>query len=235
MSTFFEKLKRVFSQLLRLLPLLCMAAAAIWFLSSGRHMTIEDMLNYTPTQPLLAALFMLLAFALKSMTLLFPVMLLFAVSGRLFSLPVALLVNTLGIAITVSLPYFIGSASGADLTQQLMVKYPKLAQLRAMRQKNKFFFAFLVRAIGVLPCDVVSLYLGNTRLPYPQYILGSVLGFMPDLLCATILGMKISDMDSPWFWLTLGINLIFCTASFFIYRAYVRKLKPERKEAVCDE
>lgn len=235
MNSFWKKIKPLLSQLLRLLPIMCMALAVIWFLRSGRHLTIEDVLNYTPAQPLLAALFMLLAFAAKSLTLFFPVMLLFAVSGRLFSLPIALLVNTLGIAITLSLPYFVGSASGADLTQRLMLKYPKLAQLRAMRQKNTFFFAFLVRAIGVLPCDVVSLYLGNTRMPYPQYIFGGVLGFMVDLLCATILGMKISDISSPWFWVTLGINLIFCTASFFIYRAYVRKLKPERKEAVSDE
>ena len=95
----------------RILPLLCMTGAVLWVLLSGRSFTMEDILNYTPSQPLLAVLFLWLAFALKSLSLVFPVLLLFAVTGQLFSLPVALAVNTVGIAITLTLPYLLGRAA----------------------------------------------------------------------------------------------------------------------------
>ena len=142
----------------------------------------------------------------------------------MFSLPVALAVNVVVIAITLTVPYWIGRFSGKDLTERLLVKYPKLQEIRAMRQRNNFFFSFLARAIGVLPCDVLSLYFGNTRLPYPDYIAGAVLGFLPDLICATILGDQISNTHSPAFWITVAVNILACVAAYLGYRAYRRRI-----------
>ncbi|MBQ9720652.1 MAG: hypothetical protein IJV64_08165, partial [Oscillospiraceae bacterium] len=96
----------------------------------------------------------------------------------------------------------------------------KLHELRRMRENSSFFLSFISRAIGVLPCDVVSMYFGSTRLNYPAYISGAVLGFMPDLICATILGQKIEERGSPGFWITVAINLLACVGSYFIYRWY---------------
>ena len=157
--------------------------------------------------------------------LVFPVMLLFAVSGQLFPLPAALAVNTVGIAITLSVPYWIGRFSGRDLTERLLVKYPKLREVRAMRQRNNFFFSFLTRAIGLLSCDVLSLYFGNTRMPYLPYVTGAVLGFLPDVVCATILGDQIKNVGSPAFWITVAVNLSCCAAGLLAYLLYRRRLQ----------
>lgn len=207
----------------RLLPLLCMGAAVGWILLSGRSVTIDDILGFTPSQPLLAALFLWLAFALKSLSLVFPVLLLFAVSGQLFPLPVALAVNTVGIAVTLTLPYLLGRASELSFTDKLVQRYPKLLELRRVRETSGFFLSFIARAIGVLPCDIVSMYFGSTRLDYPSYIAGAVLGFMPDLICATILGQQIEDVHSPSFWITLGVNLLACVSSYLFYLWYKKK------------
>ena len=219
--------------LFRVLPFACMLLLAWLWLRSGRDFSIDDLVAYTPKEPLRAVLFLWLAFALKSLSLVFPVMLLFAVSGQLFTLPVALAVNTVGIAITLSVPYWIGRFSGKDLTQRLLVKYPKLREVRAMRQRNNFFFSFLTRAIGILACDVLSLYFGNTRMPYLPYVTGAVLGFMPDLVCATILGDQIQNVHSPAFWITVAVNLLCCAAGFLGYLAYRRRLM--KNGAIQDE
>lgn len=222
---FSERIKAFFIQILRILPLACMLGGGLWFLSSGKGLSLDTLLKYSPSSPVYAAIFLLLAFAAKSLSMFFPVLLLFAVGGRLFPLPLALLINTLGIAIVLSLPYMVGRWAGADLTGRLMEKYPRLAEIRAIRSRNNFFFAFIVRAVGILPCDVVSLYLGNTRLPYPQYIAGGVLGFMPDIVCATVVGLKISDTSSPWFWLSIGLNIVICLASIIVYKRYMNKAR----------
>lgn len=216
---------------MRILPLICMCAALIWYLTSGKDISLEDILNYSPESPAAAALFMWAAFACKSLSVMFPVMLLFAVGGRLFSVPSALAVNTVGIAVTLTLPYIIGRASGSDLTEKLMVKYPKLKHIRAERNKNSFFFSFMLRAMGILPCDVVSLYSGNTRAPYLQYIAGGVLGFMPDLICATIVGKKISEPGSPWFYVTIIINIIICALSVYLYGRHHKKTVCKAEES----
>ena len=207
----------------RILPLAGLAGAVGWLLLSGHSITIEDILDYTPSQPLRAALFLWLAFALKSLSMVFPVMLLFAVSGQLFPLPIALAVNTVGITVTLTVPYLLGRASELSFTDRLLEKYPKLHELRRVRETSSFFLSFISRAVGILACDVVSLYFGSTRLDYPAYIAGAVLGFMPDLICATILGQQVERWDSPGFWITLAVNILACVSSVFLYRWYRRK------------
>ena len=207
----------------RIIPLLGLAAVGGFFLFSGRSITIEDILHYTPSEPLLAALFLWLAFALKSLSLVFPILALFAVSGQLFSLPVALAVNTVGVAIAMTLPYLLGRYSEFGFTEKLIEKYPKLRDLRKLRENSSFFLSFLMRAIGVLPCDIVSMYFGSTKMHYPAYISGAVLGFMPDLICATILGRQIEDYTSPGFWITLTINILACISAYILYRWYKKK------------
>ena len=168
-------------------------------------------------------LFLWLAFALKSLSLVFPVLLLFAVTGQLFSLPVALAVNTVGIAITLTLPYLLGRAADLDFAEKLLEKYPKLRELRRVRETSSFFLSFISRAIGILACDVVSMYFGSTRMAYLPYITGAVLGFMPDLVTATILGQQVEDPGSPGFWLAIGANILAIVASFILYHWYRKK------------
>ena len=166
----------------RILPLVGFVVLGGFFLLSGQKLSVDDILNYTPSEPILAVLFLWLAFALKSLSLVFPVVALFAVSGQLFPLPIALAVNTVGIAITMTLPYLLGRASELDFSEKLIAKYPKLKEVRQLREQSSFFLSFLVRAIGVLACDVVSMYFGSTKMDYLPYITGAVLGFMPDLI-----------------------------------------------------
>ena len=92
-----------------------------------------------------------------------------------------------------------------------------------MRSRNELFLAFLIRIVGILPCDVVSLYLGNTRMPFPKYLLGGVLGFLPDILTATVVGMKADDRSSPWFWGAIVLNLLVAGGSTLFYALYRRR------------
>ena len=207
----------------RLLPLVCMAGALGWLLFSGRTLNPELILDYTPSQPLLAALFLWLAFALKSLSLVFPVMLLFAVSGQLFPLPLALAVNIVGAAVTLTLPYLLGRASELSFSDRLLEKHPRLRELRRMRETSGFFLSFITRAIGFLPCDPVSLYFGSIRMPYLPYIGGAVLGSMPGLVCSTLLGLQIERWDSPGFWITLGVHILVCLSAVLLYRRRRKK------------
>ena len=216
-------LKRFGRFFLRCLPLLGMAGAMLWLFLSGEKLSVDTVLSYTPKIPLLAALFLLLLYALKSLSLTLPILLLDTVCGVLFPLPVAILVATLGTAITLTIPYFIGRGAGPDMTEKLQQKHPRLRELRELRSRNELFLAFLIRIVGILPCDVVSLYLGNTRMPFPKYLLGGVLGFLPDVLTATVVGMKADDRSSPWFWGAIALNLLVAGGSTLFYALYRRR------------
>ena len=216
-------LKRFGRLFLRCLPLMGLIAAILWLLLSGEELSVDTVLSYTPKMPLLAALFLLLLYGLKSLSLTLPILLLDTVCGVLFPLPAAILVATLGTAITLTIPYFIGRGAGPDMTEKLQQKHPRLRELREMRSRNELFLAFLIRIVGILPCDVVSLYLGNTRMPFSKYQLGGVLGFLPDILTATVVGMKADDRSSPWFWGAIALNLLVAGGSTLFYALYRRR------------
>lgn len=227
-------LKRFGRFFLRCLPLLGMAGALLWLWLSGDDLSVDTVLSYTPELPLLAALFLLLLYALKSLSLTLPILLLDTVCGVLFPLPVAILVATLGTAITLTIPYFIGRGAGPDMTEKLQQKHSRLRELRELRSRNELFLAFLIRIVGILPCDVVSLYLGNTRMPFPKYLLGGVLGFLPDVLTATVVGMKADDRSSPWFWGAITLNLLVAGGSTLFYALY-RKRQSRSAEDLSSE
>lgn len=229
MKSYRSKLIPALTKALRHLPLLLMLGIILFFLLSGRRPGIEELLSYSPREPLLAACFLLLAFAVKSLSIMFPVMALFVAGGMLFPPVQALIVNILGIAVTLSVPYWIGYLSGRELAEKLAEKYPKIQEIRRFRNRNNFFFSYIVRAIGVLPCDVVSLYMGSVSMPYLPYLAGAVLGFLPGLVCATVVGIKITDTSSPWFWAAIGIELLISAASVIIYAVYCRRTKEKRE------
>ena len=60
-------------------------------------------------------------------------------------------------------------------------------------------------------------------------VLGGVLGFLPDLVCATVAGMQMSDLHSPWFYIIIAINLLICALAYLFYRAYRRRCLARRE------
>ena len=213
------------------IPFLCIWVIIILIcIRYKNELSIEKILAFTPKSPVLAALVILLLFALKSLSIVFYCGILYAVDGILFSLPVAIFLNLCGTAVMVSIPYFIGKKAGSPLVRKLTEKYPKIEKMREIRSDNNLFFTFFVRFIGFLPCDIVSLYMGAIGIPYPTYFIGCLLGMLPPTITLPIMGINITDVSSPGFLIALGVEIMLMASSFFIYRIYKKKRTGERAE-----
>ena len=81
-------------------------------LLSGRKLTLHTVLSYTPSSPFRAAAALLLMYALKSLSIVFPILALFAAGGFLFPWQVAIPLNLFGLSIALTLPYLIGRWAG---------------------------------------------------------------------------------------------------------------------------
>ena len=183
--------------------------------------SVDGVLHYSPRNPLLAVLFMLFLFALKSLSV-------FIFSGILFPLPAAIAVNVLGAAVMVSLPYWLGRKLGKDAADGILEKYPKAAALRRMRTGRELPLSFITRAINILPSDILSLYMGATGINYPRYLTGSLLGMALSLVTFPIMGMNITEPASPWFWASIVIQIL--VSVFFIGGDWLCYRKKRREE-----
>ena len=224
-STQTKNEKNAWEQLLRLLPLALVIALAVYLWRSGRDFSMQTVLDYTPEKPILAAAVLLLMYALKSLSVLFPLIALFAAGGVLFPWYAAIGVNLLGLSVTLTLPYLIGRRSGKAAVDRITAKYPKFASLRDLRRGNDFFFSFIIRALGLLSCDMVSMYMGAIGLPYKKYLPSALLGFLPNLVLVTLLGENANNPGSPEFIVTLIITVLISAGACVFYYFYCKKHK----------
>ena len=222
-----NKIKKILLTVLRFAPLIICAVCMCIYLFSGEEITAESLLNFAPEEPLYAALFLVLLYAFKSLTVFFPIIVLNVLGGFLFEPVHALIINSVGVLVELTIPYWIGRASGAEFADKLCNKHPKLAEIIGEGSNNNFFMSFFLRVISCLPGDAVSMYFGARKVPFWTCLLASFLGTFPGMVAATLLGMNITDPSSPMFWVSIGLTVGISVISFLVYFLWRRAKKKE--------
>ncbi|MCD7928202.1 MAG: VTT domain-containing protein [Oscillospiraceae bacterium] len=186
------------------------------------ELSLDTLVNAAPGNLAAAAAVMLVLFALKSVSIVLYSGILYAASGLLFPLPMAIVVNLCGTAVMVSLPYLIGRKSGASMVEGIREKYPKVRQLHELQKRNNFIFSYGARIVR-LPSDVVSLYMGASGVDYRAYLAGSMLGLLPHTVTYSIMGTSITDTSSPAFLISLGVEVAYVAVTAVVYALYAKR------------
>ena len=147
------------SRMLKILPPILTVALVLLCIYIGSRMSIQGLISYTPSNVLLAAAGILALFAVKSLSVIFPLSVLYIVSAFWFGKWVGLAVCYLGLVVSCTIPYLLGRHFGAGMVEQLLCKYPKLRQLQSVGDSNQLMFSYLLRIVSVLPGDLCSLFL----------------------------------------------------------------------------
>ncbi len=204
--------------------LLMWGCAIALFVRTNGWLSIEELLHYKPESNRMAVLAMLGLFALKSVDFLINSGVLYAVSAILFPLPAALALNLVGAAIISAVPYCLGRSLGAPLLALIRQRYPKLRRLEVVQTKGVFFFALLMRCVGIPVC-IVGVYFGADKSGFQKYMAGSVLGLMPMMIPYTFLGDSAADFHSPVFIAAAAVRVLVLVLSALLYRHMLKKEK----------
>lgn len=210
-----------------IIALLLWLFVIVFFLINRDTITLEKIVNYTHENVFLAIAVILFLFFLKSLVFFIYLGFLCAASGVIFPLPLALIVNFVGLIIMSSVPYFIGKKAGSKALDLLSEKNPKIQIIREMQKKNEFFVSFFARILGLLPVDVVSLYMGASLVKYKAYITGSVIGFLPSMISFTVMGIKADDPTSPAFVICVIFEFSLMLVSILFLHFY-RRMKNKK-------
>ena len=79
---------------------------------------------------------------------------------------------------------------------------------------------FLLRLGGAAPGDLVSMYLGAAGLPPLSYLAGGILGSLPRVAAATVLGASLWAFGTPRFWLSLLPGAVLTVCSLLLWRIW---------------
>ncbi len=126
----------------KLIPIAAIVVMGIIFTvtvkKSGQPLSVNTILRYTPENTILAAVILLAFFALKSLTVVFPLSILYFASGILFHSVAAALISTAGLAITITIPYWIGNIRENRLYRKYVRNIRKQRWLPGIRKRILF-------------------------------------------------------------------------------------------------
>lgn len=215
----------------RLLPF---AVVLIFALSLGvsmymkkHNLGLERLIGIEGGGMVMAIFIALLLFAIKGVVMFIPPGLYLAVGAVMNDEIIAFLVNLTGIVICLSIAYFNGTKITVERAKEIYRKFPKIKMLDDFESENSLLFSFLIRIFGIVPCDVVSMYCGIKKIPYKEYLLGSVAGMIPGLILTGIIGANITNPLSVPFLGSCALQLAGTLGSLYIYKKKIkRKDKP---------
>lgn len=185
-------------------------------------LTVENILKYTPDNKVLASFVILLLYVIKSISIVFPSAILYISTGKIFTFYTALLINSLGLLIILSIPYILGRIIGPSFVESIRIKYPKSQSLIDFKDNNGWFFVILTRIFKVIPGDIASILLGSLNIDYPLYLSLSFLVRFPPMLSNTFLGLGIQTNKFTGFFLSMGLTLTIALISNIIYFKFTR-------------
>lgn len=211
----------------RIIAALLWGALIVLCLIFRDRISVEGIVEFASANKRFVVPFLLMLFAVKSVTIVFYMGILFVASGILLPLPWALVVNVLGAMITALIPYALGRKAGEPIVENLIRKHPKLGYVRHFNDGGAFLTTMMLRLITVLPSDPISMYLGAVKTGLWAYVAGSLAGYMPDIVIFTVVGKSVLEPDSPMFVTAAVIKL--ALLAFSLFAAWLMRRKAQKK------
>jgi uncharacterized membrane protein YdjX (TVP38/TMEM64 family) len=153
----------------------------------ARLSTLETMVLELRNVWLIMAVVMLL-YAIKSFVSLFPVSMLCVITAAVLPVPLSFAVHVLGITLLVSLKYLWGFHRGGGQFQRLLSINNDIRIFLERDGKGNPWLLFVFRVLPSFPINTISQIYGAMGFDYVDFVLISLLGFLPKLVSYIILG-----------------------------------------------
>lgn len=216
------KFKKILKDYASVWVMLLCAAVVGTILLSGR-VSVEMVLGFANENKVLIALIILALFAVKGISAALMYNAIVMACGLAFSFPVALLINSVGTVLCLTISYGIGRNAKTETLETLLDKHPKIKKYFIDCRDFDFLFSFLLHAIG-FSMEVLGVLFGIMRIDYWKYVTSAYLAIIPGMVCFTYAGNS-RGFNSIGFWILLGIYLAIIVVSFFYTKRKFYKKK----------
>ncbi|WP_010237530.1 TVP38/TMEM64 family protein [Clostridium arbusti] len=187
-----------------------------------RHISIRHLRNYILSYGKFAAVIFALIYSLKPIVLVVPASLLSILAGNIFGPIYAFMLSMIGCFFSASLAFWLAHILGKPFVDKIL--RGKVFKLDDRIEKHGFLIMLLMRLSFVFPYDPLSYAAGLTKMKYTDFILGTMLGIIPEMLSYSFMGKHLNKPFSLKMLVPIAVMVgVAVTASYF-YRRY-RKIK----------
>lgn len=205
------------SKILKYLLLIIVGILFIFFALNYKKLSIEDILNFTPSNYLLAGIIIVFIFAIKSVFMILPLTVIYIGSSIIFPWYWAILVNLIGLFVCMTIPYYMGKLFGKNLVDKFISKYPKVTKINDIKSNNEWSFVLIIKMLGFIPNEVGSIILGSLNTRYKVFVIASVIAKSPGMIATTLLGANIDQPGTTGFKVSIIIAILVFIFIIYIY------------------
>lgn len=180
-------------------------------------LTPDDIFAFTGGNVFFEIGIILLIYAVKSILFFIPVAFIYILTGNLFSPLYSILLNILGISLTLTLTFFLGRLLGKDFVEKIISRNKKAKKFMEDTDKSNVTL-FALRASGIFPVELISLVCGCSGYGYWSFLGLSLLAMVPTLIPFSIMGEALRDPLSKEFMLPFLIALVMMAGSLVFYK-----------------
>ncbi|MCX7922735.1 MAG: TVP38/TMEM64 family protein [Clostridia bacterium] len=145
-------------------------------------------------------------FAARTLLVIFPFSVMLIVGGNIFGPAYGFLFSMISIFISSNIAFFISKYLGKESIQKLLKGKGEKLDLKI--EEHGFKIIFLMRISCLFPFDILNFALGLTKVRYKDFILGTILGIIPETFSLTYLGDNLKNPFSKNFIISILLVLI---------------------------
>lgn len=159
---------------------------------------------------------------IKTIFIVFPYSVMIILGGSIFGPTSGFIYSIVGIYLSASIGFWLGRFLDKRIVEKILKN--RLKNLDSKVEKHGFKIIFLMRLSMLFPFDLLSFACGVAKMKYKDFILGTMLGIIPETFSLTYLG---ENMDNPFSYeFIIALVLVFLTAAVpFIYNKIRKKQK----------
>ncbi len=223
------RIKNILGLAVRIAVSFVIIAVIFWKYDELKNIDVRALVDASESFAV-AVISILGVYLLKSVTFVVPASIVYIAVGMAFDWWVALIINTVGIALEVIATYFLGRIMGGKRVVEKVEKTKYGEKLLKMQSKNKVSALLAIRFLPVFPIDIVSLLLGAMRTGFGQYMAVSLIGILPRVFLFTILGDGLYKYIPMQKLVIFAVILVPVALAVWVIRYVVKTVKSKKEE-----
>lgn len=185
------------------------------------HIRPKDIKRYILSYGEFAALVFVIIYSLKPILFVVPASLLSIMAGGIFGPWKAFFLSMISCFFSATVAFFLAKKLGRPFVDKILKG--KVMKLDNGIEKHGFMIMLLMRLSFVFAYDPLSYAAGLTSMKYRDFILGTIIGIVPEMLCYSFMGKNFERGFSLRSFTPLIIIIIVAPIAIIVYKNYKSK------------
>ncbi|WP_026883883.1 TVP38/TMEM64 family protein [Clostridium akagii] len=154
-----------------------------------RNINFKHVKHYILSYGKFSSIIFIIIYSLKPIVFIIPASLLSIVAGNIFGSFYAFIYSMIGCFLSATVAFFLARSLGKPFVDKMLKG--KIVKLDSSVEKHGFPIMLLMRLSFVFPYDGLSYACGLTKVKYKDFILGSILGIIPEMILYSYIGKNL--------------------------------------------